>query len=129
MSIVKQERALKAKYRALEKELQNVERQLDELEDVKSGDRPSPEQAKLIKSQPYSFTVHFERSKVLRKVRSPGSVCKSLRRFGTRKEAEQHGKRFTKLHRHKGYKVLKVSQRANAWINWRTGKTNPVLNR
>lgn len=119
--------SLKAKIKALTKQISVHEKALETIEAIESGDLPSADQAKRIKSQPYSFGVHFERSKVLRKVRSPGGINRSLRRFGTQKEAVQHGKRFTKIHHHKGFTIVRVSKRANAWINWRTGKTNPVL--
>lgn len=126
--IVQYEKALKSKIKTTERTLAGLREELAAVGEVKSGDRPNCEQAKLMKSQRFSFTVHFERNKVLRKVRSPGAVCKSLRRFTSRKEAIQHGKRFSRIHRHKGYEVVRVAKRANAWINWRTGKTNPVLN-
>lgn len=104
-----------------------LQRSLVEVAEVESGDRPSPEQARLIKSQLFSYGVHFERRKVLRKVKSPGAICVSVRRFTSRKEADQHGKRFSKKHGHRGYDVVRTSKRANAWVNWKTGKTNPVL--
>lgn len=126
-SLSQRQASVRAQLKALEKQQSALSRELDALDEEHAGDRPSPEQARLIKTQSFSFTVHFERAKSLRKVRSPGMVCRSLRRFGSRKEAEQHGKRFTKLHRHQGFQVVKVYQRANAWVNWRTGKTNPVL--
>jgi len=118
---------LKAKLKALEKQGFAVLKEIQVIEEVETGDRPSPAQAKLIASQAFSYGVHFERAKVLRKVRSPGAICVSQRRFSSRKEAEQHGKRFARLHRHKGFDVVRVNKRANAWINWKTGKTNPTL--
>ncbi len=128
-NIAKQEAALKAKRKLLQKQLDGVDKELTHVGQVKSGDRPNPEQARKIKNQAYSFTVHFERRKTLRRVRSPGAVCRSLRRFTSKEEAVQHGKRFTRIHNHKGYSVIRVNSRANAWINWRTGKTNPILNK
>ncbi len=128
MDIRKHITSLKAKYKTLAKQLALIRDQLDDASEIESGDKPSFEQARLIKSQPYSFGVHFERKKVLRKVKSPGAVCRSVRRFTSKKEAIHHGKRFTKIHKHKGFTVIKVNKRANAWVNWLTGKTNPVLN-
>jgi hypothetical protein len=127
-NIARQESALKKRLVVLRKEMGKVEGELVQLQQVKSGDKPSPDQAKRMKVA-RSFGVHFQRRKALRKVKSPGEVCKSVRRFGTREEANQHGKRFTRIHKHKGFKVIVLSQRPNAWINWRTGKTNPVLNK
>lgn len=126
-NIAKQEALLRAKVKTLEKQLHGVRSQLEDVAMVKSGDKPSPDQSKRMKIAK-SFGVYFERRKALKKVRSPGLVCKSLRRFGSRKEALQHGKRFTRIHKHKGFKIVVLNQRPNAWINWRTGKTNPVLN-
>lgn len=112
----------------IEAKIASLQRELTQVKDVESGDSPSPAQAALIKSQPYSYGVHFERKKVLRKVKSPGAICVSVRRFTSRKEADQHGRRFAKKHGHKGYDVVRTNKRANAWVNWKTGKTNPVLN-
>lgn len=126
-NITNKEAQLKAKLKACRKCVDNAERELQVVNEIKSGDRPSPDQLKRIKTQDYSFTVYFQCRKALRQVRVKGLVNKSQRRFGSRKEAIQHGKRFTKIWKHKGYAVVKVAKRANAWINWRTGKTNPVI--
>ncbi len=81
-----------------------------------------------------SYGVKFVRRKPLSEirgpngwVRSPGSTRQSDRRFATRKEAEQHGKRFTKIEKHKSFSVFASTGKVNASINWRTGKTNPVI--
>jgi hypothetical protein len=118
---------LKAKLKALEKQGFQVLKEIQVIEEVETGDRPSPAQAKLIATQKFSYGVHFERRKELVKVKSPGYICVSSRRFTSSKEATQHGKRFMRIHRHKGFDVVRVNKRANAWINWKTGKTNPTL--
>lgn len=120
MSNIKSQRA------ALNKQLNFIQKQIADLDDVESGDKPSPKIARLIKHQSFSYRVSFERRKALRRVRSPGSVCVSQRRFSSTKEANQHGKRFAKKHRHAAFWVERISRKANAWINWTTGKTNPV---
>jgi hypothetical protein len=116
----------RARLRDAEKAWNAADAALDEVLLMKSGDVPMPDQAKAMK-KPVSYGVHFTRNRVLRQVRSPGLVCKSVRRFSSMKEAVQHGKRFMKKHNHASYKIVKVAKRPNAWINWRTGKTNPVL--
>lgn len=118
---------LQATQRRLEAELAAVKKQFQAVEKVETGEHPSPAQKKLIDSQDFSYGVHFLRRKALKKGKSPGSVCVSQRRFSSLKEAKQHGVRFTKKHKHKSFSVTIVSKRANAWINWKTGKTNPVL--
>lgn len=120
-------RNAKAKVKAAQKALDLARDVLETVEEIKSGDRPSFEQARAMKNK-VSYGVHFERANVLREVRSPGAVCKSVRRFSSRKEAEHHAKRFKRIHGHKSFTIVRVAQRANAWINWSTGKTNPVLN-
>lgn len=124
--VKQQKKALEAKDKELRKQIGEVQAQLAHLDDVEEGDKPDAGQASRIKSQKFSFTVHFERSKSLKKVRSPGAVCVSERRFTTSKEAAHHAKRFAKQHKHKDFTVVMVNKRANAWINWTTGKTNPV---
>jgi len=108
-------------------EIAKLQSQLQSAEKVETGEHPSPSQKKLIDSQDFSYGVHFLRRKALKKGKSPGSVCVSQRRFSSLKEAKQHGVRFTKKHKHQSFAVTIVSKRANAWINWKTGKTNPVL--
>lgn len=120
MNIIQEKKKLQA-------QASSIIKRLDELETIIMGHKPNDEQARLIKSQAFSYGVHFQRRKVLRKVSSPGEICVSRRRFSSRKEADQHGKRFTKIHKHVGYDVVRVNRKANAWINWLTGKTNPVL--
>lgn len=113
--------------RALEKQINEIGRKIDQLDEMISGDKPDREQAARIKSQRHSFGVVFNRRKALKKVKQKGLVRTSARRFTSRKEATHHAKRFVKIHKHKGFKVVWVAKRANAWINWITGKTNPVI--
>lgn len=51
----------------------------------------------------------------------------SPRRFATRREALHHGVRFTQIENHLGFYVTRSDQRPNAKVNWKTGKTNPVI--
>lgn len=118
---------LKAKIKALKAKITVHEKELAQHQKVHDGYAPAPAIARLIAKQAFSFGVTFLRRKALRKVTQPGLKRKSTRRFATRKEAEQHGRRFQRKHGHKSFVIAKVAKRANAWINWRTGKTNPVL--
>lgn len=120
---------LKSKRAALVKKLAAIDTQIAEVTQVESGDKPAPAIAALIKSQKFSFSVVFVRRKELTKTkRTPkGLSFTSVRRFSTQKEATQHGRRFAKKHNHKSFHVIEVSKKANAWINWKTGKTNPVI--
>jgi hypothetical protein len=95
----------------------------DEEDLVERGEIPSPEQAKLMKNQKHSYGVTFVRSEE----KKGQKVLHSDRRFSSRKEAEQHGKRFAKKHNHEEFSVCIVQKKANAWVNWKTGKTNPAL--
>lgn len=95
---------------------------------------PSAAQARALKTQRTSFGVRYERRRYLRKIRganglisSPGSSRTSDRRFATAKEATHHGKRFKRIERHVSFTVVKDFRRPNAWVNWKTGKTNPVI--
>lgn len=97
------------------------------VQGIRSGDKPADEIAKLIKSQKFSYGIKFTRKNELLNVAKPGLSFTSDRRFATRKEATQHGKRFAKKHGHKSFQIVRLNKRANAWINWETGKTNPVL--
>lgn len=119
--------ALIAKVRAHEKEIAKLNGRIDGINQVEAGDRPAPDIAARIKSQRFSFTVEFTRKKELRKVKKKGLIFTSDRRFSSAKEANHHGSRFAKKHGHREFHVVKVGQRANAWINWKTGKTNPVI--
>lgn len=81
-----------------------------------------------------SYGVKFTRRKNLSEIRgpngwvnSPGKIRTSTRRFATRREAMQHGRRFKKIEGHKAFSVFKSTDRVNAWINWITGKTNPII--
>lgn len=51
----------------------------------------------------------------------------SGRRFRTRDEARMHGTRFVKLKGHIGFKLEKVKEPVNAWVNKKTGLTNPAI--
>jgi hypothetical protein len=82
----------------------------------------------------YSFGVRFTRAKYINQVKGkngwedkPGETVVSDRRFKTPVEAFQHAKRFTRIERHKGFEVIVSTKAANACINWRTGKTNPLI--
>ena len=120
---------LKSKRASLVKQLAAIDKQINEVALVDAGDKPAPAIAALIKKQNFSFSVTFVRRKALTKTkRTPkGLSFTSVRRFATEKEAVQHGKRFAKKHNHKSFHVIEVSKKANAWINWKTGKTNPVI--
>lgn len=118
---------IRAQLKKLDDQMGKLQDQLDHAEQVEAGDKPSPAQAALIKSQAYSYGVTFIRRKALKKVRQKGELRTSDRRFSSRKEAEHHAKRFQKIHKHKDYSVCVVDKRANAWVNWKTGKTNPAL--
>lgn len=126
-AIIAKQKAINAQIAKLQGEAQKLKAKHVLVKKVESGEHPSPAQAALIKSQPFSYGVHFLRAKVLKKVKSPGAVMVSTRLFTTKKEAHQHGKRFSKIHGHKDYSVVLVNKRANAWVNWKTGKTNPVI--
>ncbi len=119
----------KAKIVSLRKQLQAAEKELQVCAQVEQGDVPAPAIASAIKSQRFSFGVLFKRRKALNKPknRKKGITFTSDRRFSSAKEANQHGRRFTVKHRHSGYQVVFFqSKKANAWINWKTGRTNPV---
>jgi hypothetical protein len=126
-AIIAKQSAINAQIKKLQAESARLNQKHAAVKKVESGEHPSPAQAALIKSQPFSYGVHFLRAKVLKKVKSPGAVMVSTRLFTTKKEAHQHGKRFSKIHGHKDYSVVLVNKRANAWVNWKTGKTNPVI--
>ncbi len=117
-----------ARAKTLASQLAAVEKSIAHLEEVDTGDVPSAAIAKLIKSQSFSFSVIFVRRKALTKPKNgkKGLSFTSDRRFATAKEANQHGRRFAKKHGHESYHAVKVSKKANSWINWKTGKTNPV---
>lgn len=114
--------------------VEEVEYDIDDLEAqpidedpkdlVAAGEIPSPEQAELIKKQAHSYGVTFVRRKANKKGQL---VLHSDRRFSSREEAEHHGKRFSKKHKHAEFSVCIVQKKANAWVNWKTGKTNPAL--
>ncbi len=95
----------------------------NEQEQIDAGEIPSPAQQKLIETQKFSYGVNFLRSKPVK----GKSVFVSTRRFGTKKEAAHHGARFAKKHNHKDFSVVVLNERPSAWVNWKTGKTNPAI--
>ncbi len=119
---------VKSKIASLQKQLAVAQKELNACAQVDKGDVPSPAIATAIKSQNYSFGVLFTRRKALSKPKNKkkGLTFVSDRRFSSPKEAKQHGKRFAAKHKHKSYAVVLIQKKANAWINWKTGKTNPV---
>lgn len=125
---MKTSKQLRAEAKTLAAQLAKLNRDIAHLEEVESGDVPSAAIAKLIKNQTFSFSVVFVRRKALTKPANgkKGLSFTSDRRFATAKEANQHGRRFAKKHGHESYHAIKVSKKANSWINWATGKTNPV---
>lgn len=119
---------LKAQEAKLRKQLAGVQKEIANVALVATGDVPAPAIAKLIKSQSFSYSVVFVRRKALNKPKNKkkGLSFTSDRRFATLKEAAQHGRRFAKKHKHESFHAIKVGKKANSWINWATGKTNPV---
>ena len=96
--------------------------------------------AKALRTRKTSFGVRFERRKAITtiknsdgervKARNPGKdYVVSARRFCTESEAKRHGKRFMRIEGHKAFSVIALKQKPNAWVNPRTGKTNPVIGR
>jgi hypothetical protein len=122
------QKQLQAKAASLRAQLAKLDKEIKSNRLVLSGDVPAPAIAKLIKSQPFSFAVVFVRRKALNKPKNKkkGVSFTSDRRFATMKEAAQHGRRFKVKHKHESFHAIKVSKKANSWINWSTGKTNPV---
>lgn len=85
-----------------------------------------------------SFGVLFVRGKSITKIRNPNGklvearnagepVVVSVRRFASVNEAAHHGKRFKKIEGHKSFHVIFVNAKPNAWVNEKTGKTNPLI--
>ncbi len=109
----------KQRIRQLQSQIDSANRELRALTAVVDGTKPSAEIQRRIDSQRFSYTVEF--------VRKNGQTFTSKRRFSSSKEAGQHGTRFAKKHKHQEATVVRVNQRANAWINWETGKTNPAV--
>lgn len=90
---------------------------------------------KKIKIKVLSFGVRFTRSKFIKEVlgrnnswvEKPGDTVTSDRRFKSPEEAFHHAKRFKRIEKHKAFEVVVVLKRANAWVNFKTGKTNPII--
>lgn len=100
--------------------------------------KPTAAQARALRSQKTSFGILFVRTTPIETVRDrhgewvaarkPGKHgVLSVRRFATDKEAVRHARRFTRLHGHETFAVVALKQRPNAWVNARTGKTNPLI--
>jgi hypothetical protein len=100
----------------------------------------TPAQAKALKSRKTSFGIIFTRSKTIEEVfHNDGSYSKarfagklkvpSLRRFISKEEATAHAKRFKRIEKHKSFEIVLVKKAPNAWVNVKTGKTNPVIGR
>lgn len=101
---------------------------------------PTAAQARALRTRKTSFGIVYFRSKAIKTVknkngdrvaaRSPGKLeVPSARRFGSEKEANRHARRFVKIEGHKGYKIKQVNKRPNAWVNLKTGRTNPLIGR
>lgn len=82
----------------------------------------------------FSFGIRFTRKKAISEVRgargwvsSPGDTVVSNRRFKSVSEAFHHAKRFKRLEKHKSFEVIVSTKAPNAWVNPRTGKTNPLI--
>lgn len=87
-----------------------------------------------------SFGVLFIRGRSINQVRDANGnwvmsrypdqpVVLSVRRFGSQEEATIHGRRFKKLEGHKNFFVVLQNSKPNAWVNLKTGKTNPLIGR
>jgi hypothetical protein len=95
---------------------------------------PTPAQQDKIDNQQFSFGIRFIRAKALTEVKgpggwvpSPGLTVVSERTFGTKSEATNHAKRFRDIEGHYGFEIIEVDSPPNAWVNEKTGKTNPVI--
>lgn len=54
----------------------------------------------------------------------------SARRFASQQEAEHHGRRFMALKGHTAIRVVQMpNEDVNSWVNWKSGNTNPKLDR
>lgn len=111
----------------IKNEIAKLQAKLVKVDRIEQGDIPNEAQALLMNTQKFSFGVMFERRKELKKVDQPGILFESSRTFTSREEAEHHAKRFVKKHGHVGYDVFRTPKKANAWVNWNTGKTNPAI--
>jgi len=99
--------------------------------------KPTAQQRKALKRKT-SFGVEFTRRRAITKAkgrngenvkaRAAGKlVVVSVRRFGSEVEAKIHGRRFTRIEGHKGFRVLLLKLSPNAWVNLKTKKTNPLI--
>jgi hypothetical protein len=92
-------------------------------EEVDLGNIPSVAQRELMATQLFSYGVTFQRSKAV----NGEVILTSTRTFTTEDEAIHHGERFSEKHGHAGFTVVPSNNKANAWVNWKTGKTNPAI--
>ena len=92
-------------------------------EEVDLGNIPSVAQRALMATQLFSYGVTFQRSKAV----NGEVILNSTRTFTTEDEANHHGERFSERHGHAGFTVVPSNKKANAWVNWKTGKTNPAI--
>lgn len=106
------------------------------MKNQKKAIKPTEQQVRALRTRKTSFGVEFTRRKAItqtrqgEKVRAPGKlVVVSVRRFGSEKEAKIHAKRFARLEKHREFRVVLLKLRPNAWVNFKTGKTNPVIGR
>ena len=83
-----------------------------------------------IPDQAYSFAVNYVRKDQVKDgVVAANPRNPSVRRFATEKDARNHALRFVKEQGHRGYWLSRTNDRPNAWINPKTGLTNPALKR
>lgn len=96
----------------------------------KGEDKPSAAQASRLRNSRTSFAVNYVRTKDL----ANGAVTAnkrnpSVRRFGTAEEAQHHALRFVEKQGHLGFYITSAKARPNAWVNEKTGLTNPEIAR
>lgn len=116
---------LSSRYNAAIRHRESLERKLE---------RVIAANAKKAVGKKGSYGVKFVRRKYITKIKGPrgwvncpGTSRESERRFATTKEAHHHGKRFVEIENHKSYSVFKSNDKVNAYVNWKTGKTNPLI--
>lgn len=119
-------KVLSKRYNAALNQVAKLERTLDKTH--------AANQKKALGRGGLSFGVKFTRRKYIKQIKgpkgwvdSPGNFRVSERRFATSKEANHHGKRFVEIEGHKSYSVFRSKDKVNAYVNWKTGKTNPLI--
>lgn len=139
LRLIKQIKSAEKKLNKIDKQLNKIEKRWDSQKRVITKlwtklERLEYVNLKAETEQIESFGVKFTRRKAITYIKgkygwenSPGRYRVSDRRFATQKEAVHHGKRFTKIENHKSFSVFKSNDEANAYVNWRTGKTNPMI--